>query len=80
MTACAGCGAEIGGSDLDAMCQACDLDAELAVNKILDNAGEKLIKTLNDDNATKLRRMRPELRREVVRRAIDAGVLAWKIT
>ena len=79
MTGCADCGAEIAGHDIDAICQACALHQELAANKLLDNAAEKLRAVLNDDNRAKLDRMRPELRREVARRALADGHLKWVI-
>ena len=82
-TYCCDCGCylpHITPADHDAVCQACQLSQELAANRILDRAAEKLRPTLDDDNRAKLDRMRPELRREVARRALECGALIWRIS
>ena len=66
--------------DHDAICQACDLDAELFANAILDRAALNLEAALNTENAAKLRAMRPELRRVVVTKCIEDGHMKWALT
>lgn len=80
-TFCGDCGCYMPDSiDRDTPCQACQLSQELAANRLLDRAAETLRPTLNADNRAKLDRMRPELRREVARRALDEGYLKWVIS
>lgn len=79
---CADCGAHLAGviGELDKICQACTLAQELCANRLLDKAAEKLRPTLSESNRRKLDRMRPELRREVARRALEAGHVKWVLT
>ena len=81
-TFCNNCGAWIKSGaeiDHDAICQACDINAELVANKILDRAAETLAAALDDANAAILHRMTPTRRRAIVMECLDDGRMFWKI-
>jgi phage/plasmid primase-like uncharacterized protein len=81
-TYCGNCGDGLPASsagDLDAVCQACDLAAELLANRILDSAAMKIEHALNTKNAAKFKAMGPQTRRAIVIRALDAGHVRWRI-
>ncbi len=81
-TYCGNCGNGLPASsagDLDAVCQACDLAADLIANRILDSAAMKIEHALNTKNAAKFKAMTPTDRRTIVMRALDAGHVKWRI-
>lgn len=78
---CAGCGAVMPrNTDPDAVCQACDIAAELILNKHLDRAADKIRQHMNEKNRWIFDRMTPEGRRTIVRRLIDRGALQWRVS
>lgn len=77
---CAGCGAWLPGvADLDAVCDACNLDAELLANRLLDRAAAQLRPALNEKNRAALDAMTPDDRRRVAMYALEAGIVQWRI-
>ena len=61
-------------------CFACNLQAELLANKMLDRAAMQIENSLQPANADKFRNKNPDTRRAITAKLIARGYFTWSIS